>query len=58
LFAHLEVKMWKIAVPALVGLAIGLSFADVLAGHISLGTITTGLLPNITSDQPAPSRRI
>jgi hypothetical protein len=36
--------MWKIAVLVLVGLALGLSFADVLAGHISFGTITTGFI--------------
>jgi hypothetical protein len=39
-----EVKMWKIRVLVLVGLALGLSFADVLAGHISFGTITTGFI--------------
>jgi hypothetical protein len=36
--------MWKIKVLVLVGSAIGLSFADVLAGHISFGTITTGFI--------------
>jgi hypothetical protein len=36
--------MWKIRVLVLVGLALGLSFADVLAGHISFGTITTGFI--------------
>ena len=36
--------MWKIAVLVLVGLALGLSFADVFAGHISFRTITTGFI--------------
>jgi hypothetical protein len=36
--------MWKIAVLVLVGSAIGLSFADVWAEHISFGTITTGFI--------------
>jgi hypothetical protein len=36
--------MWKIGVLVLVGSAIGLSFADVFAGHISFGTITTGFI--------------
>lgn len=36
--------MWKIKVLVLVGSALGLSFADVLAGHISFGTITTGFI--------------
>lgn len=36
--------MSKIAVLVLVGLALGLSFADVLAEHISFGTITTGFI--------------
>jgi hypothetical protein len=44
--------MWKIAVLVLVGLALGLSFADVLAGHISFGTITTGFIAKY-HEQPA-----
>ena len=36
--------MWKIKVLVLVGLALGLSFTDILAGHISFGTITTGFI--------------
>ena len=36
--------MWNINVLMVVGLALGLSFADVLAGHISFHTITTGFI--------------
>jgi hypothetical protein len=52
MFAHLEAKMWKIAVLVLVGLA--LSFADVLAGHISFGTTTTRFIAKY-HEQPAGS---
>lgn len=44
--------MWKIAVLMLVGLALGFSFADVLAGHISFHTITTGFIAKY-HEQPA-----
>lgn len=44
--------MWKIAVLVLIGLALGLSFADVLAGHISFGTITAGFIAKY-HEQPA-----
>ena len=44
--------MWKIAVLVLVGLALGLSFADVLAGHITFGTTTTGFIAKY-HEQPA-----
>ena len=58
LFAHQEVKMWKIAVLVLVGLALVSVSADVLAGHIDFELLPPGLLPSITSNQPAPSFRI
>jgi len=44
--------MWKIAVLVLIGLALGLSFADVLAGHISFGTVTAGFIAKY-HEQPA-----
>ena len=44
--------MWKILGLVLVGLALGLSFPDVFAGHISFGTITTGFIAKY-HEQPA-----
>jgi hypothetical protein len=44
--------MWKIVVLVLVGLVLGLSFANVLAGHISFHTITTGFIAKY-HEQPA-----
>ena len=44
--------MWKIAVLVLVGFALGLGFTEVLAGHISFHTITTGFIAKY-HEQPA-----
>jgi hypothetical protein len=44
--------MWKIKVLVLVGSAIGLSFGNVLAEHISFSTITTGFIVKY-HEQPA-----